>query len=288
MADQELSAPSRVPSGIRHINHAHHRAYVKIGNHLAQHRRLSLTAIGLAAHIQSLPPGANVTIKALAARFPEGEVRIAAALRELEEHGYLARFRERLPSGRVVTCTVSYNNPPARFAEAARALRVPAARASEPVPTPDPEPEPAPDPDPDAPVPQAELEARELLARLRLRDPRLVLSERDTVRLAPAARRGRVAGAGARPERGGCRAHELAAADADPLPGGAARPPPAGTRTAPPAGLPGRGRGAAGPRDPPAPRVRGLRARHPLRHPGPLRRLRLRDRRRLKDVPARR
>ncbi|MFI8503322.1 helix-turn-helix domain-containing protein [Streptomyces sp. NPDC085524] len=187
MADQELSAPSRVPSGIRHINHAHHRAYVKIGNHLAQHRRLSLTAIGLAAHIQSLPPGANVTIKALAARFPEGEVRIAAALRELEEHGYLARFRERLPSGRVVTCTVSYNNPPARFAEAARALRVPAARASEPVPTPDPEPEPAPDPDPDAPVPQAELEARELLARLRLRDPRLVLSERDTVRLAPAA-----------------------------------------------------------------------------------------------------
>ncbi|MFG2876024.1 helix-turn-helix domain-containing protein [Streptomyces sp. NPDC048337] len=185
MADQQLSAPPRVPSGIRHINHDHSRGYVKIGNHLAQHRELSVTAIGLATHIQSLPPGAKVTIKALAARFPEGEVRIAAALRELEQHGYLDRFQERLPSGRVVTCTVSYNNPPARFAEAHRERR----HAPPPSSDPDPEPEPAsePTPDPGADVPQAELEARELLARLRLRDPRLVLSERDTVRLAPAA-----------------------------------------------------------------------------------------------------
>ncbi|MFJ8015200.1 helix-turn-helix domain-containing protein [Streptomyces sp. NPDC096339] len=189
MADQQLSAPLRAPSGIRHINHDHHRAYVKIGNHLAQHRELTLTAIGLATHIQSLPPGAKVTIKALAARFPEGEVRIASALRELEEHGYLSRFRDRLPSGRVVTCTVSYNNPPARFTEAARERHVPP-RASEPKPAPAPAPEPEPDtePEPVPDVPQAVLlEARELLARLRLRDPRLVLSERDTVRLAPAA-----------------------------------------------------------------------------------------------------
>ena len=69
--------------------------------------RMPLTAIGRAAHIQSLPAGAKVSIKALADRFPEGEVRIAAALRELETHGYLARTRERLPSGRVITRTVS-------------------------------------------------------------------------------------------------------------------------------------------------------------------------------------
>ncbi|MFD5881220.1 helix-turn-helix domain-containing protein [Streptomyces yangpuensis] len=222
MADQQLSAPPRVPSGIRHVNHDHRRGYVKIGNHLAQHRELSMAAIGLATHIQSLPTGAKVTIKALAKRFPEGEVRIATALRELERHGYLARVRERLPSGHVVTCTISYNNPPA-MAEAARErLLAPDPRpapdwAPEPEPEPEPHPEPEPEPDPSleagagagaAPGAQAragagpgsgaepeagpvvsgvELEARELLARLRLRDPRLLLSERDTVRLAPAA-----------------------------------------------------------------------------------------------------
>ncbi|MFF3725635.1 helix-turn-helix domain-containing protein [Streptomyces erythrochromogenes] len=187
MADQQLSAPSRVPSGIRHVNHDHRRGYVKIGNHLAQHRELSMAAIGLATHIQSLPTGSKVSIKALAERFPEGEVRIATALRELERYGYLARFQERLPTGRVVTCTVSYNNPPA-MAEASRERRDPP-RRPEPKPTPQPDPEPEPEPEPAAEtvIPEAELEARELLARLRLRDPRLTLSERDTVRLAPAA-----------------------------------------------------------------------------------------------------
>ncbi|MFI1645825.1 hypothetical protein ACH4XT_02630 [Streptomyces avidinii] len=68
MADQQLSAPPRASSGIRHINHDHRRGYVKIGNHLAQHRELSMTAIGLATHIQSLPTGCKVTIKALAER----------------------------------------------------------------------------------------------------------------------------------------------------------------------------------------------------------------------------
>ncbi|WP_051696164.1 hypothetical protein [Streptomyces sp. NRRL S-244] len=183
MADQQFSAPTRASSGIRHINHDHRRGYVKIGNHLAQHRELSMSAIGLATHIQSLPTGAKVTIKALADRFPEGEVRIAATLRELEEHGYLARYRERLPTGQIVTCTVSYNNPPARSTQEIREPYVPATAAPEPesADTPEPAPETAPA------ASGAELQARELLARLRLRDPRLVLSERDTVRLAPAA-----------------------------------------------------------------------------------------------------
>ncbi|MCY0929183.1 helix-turn-helix domain-containing protein [Streptomyces sp. H27-H1] len=82
-----------------------------IGNHLLQHRELSATAIGIGAHIQSLPDGAPVGIKALAERFPEGEVRIGSALRELERHGYLARRRERLESGQVATRTYSYNKP---------------------------------------------------------------------------------------------------------------------------------------------------------------------------------
>lgn len=82
-----------------------------IGNHLAQRRELSLLAIGLAVHIQSLPTGARVDIKTLARKFPEGPDHIAAALRELEAHGYLRRPRERTSSGHIVTRTVSCDQP---------------------------------------------------------------------------------------------------------------------------------------------------------------------------------
>ncbi|MEV4194438.1 helix-turn-helix domain-containing protein [Streptomyces toxytricini] len=91
---------------MRHDSH-----FTVIGNHLAQHRRLSLLAIGLAVHIQSLPAGTRVAIRTLAERFPDSEHRIGRALRELEAQGYLARVCERLPSGRVVTRTISYNHP---------------------------------------------------------------------------------------------------------------------------------------------------------------------------------
>ncbi|SCF77605.1 DNA-binding protein [Streptomyces sp. Ncost-T10-10d] len=98
-------------SGVIHINFRHAAGFTVIGNHLAQHRGLSLAAIGLAAHIQSLPAGARIGIKRLAERFPESETRIAAALRELEAHGYLHRSRVRLADGRIITRTVSYNQP---------------------------------------------------------------------------------------------------------------------------------------------------------------------------------
>ncbi|MET9408699.1 helix-turn-helix domain-containing protein [Streptomyces sp. NPDC002935] len=115
MGSQNLSAPScaqpRIPRGVTHINVRHSTRFTVVGNHLAQHRELTLSARGLALHIQSLPEGARVDIKSLAARLPEGEMRIAAALRELEAHGYLSRRRERLPSGQIVTHTVSYNQP---------------------------------------------------------------------------------------------------------------------------------------------------------------------------------
>ncbi|MFE6104610.1 helix-turn-helix domain-containing protein [Streptomyces laurentii] len=163
--------------------------YTAIGHHLALHERLSLVAIGLAAHIQSLPEGACVSIRTLAGRFPEGEIRIAAALRELEEHGYLERYRERLPNGQVVTRTISRNNPEAYRDQGAEpdaepvaepdlvpepepeltpavqhfldiamgqvAASAPPSRASEVAPEPEPEPEPDPepeqDPDPEPP-----------------------------------------------------------------------------------------------------------------------------------------
>ncbi|MEV6163924.1 helix-turn-helix domain-containing protein [Streptomyces sp. NPDC052052] len=98
-------------SGVMHIHSRHTSRFTVVGNHLAQHRELSLLAIGLATHIQSLPTGANIGIKHLTERFPESEARIAAALHELEAHGYLRRTRERLPDGRIVTRTCSYNQP---------------------------------------------------------------------------------------------------------------------------------------------------------------------------------
>ncbi|MFI7317600.1 helix-turn-helix domain-containing protein [Streptomyces venezuelae] len=192
MAEQQLNAPPcaspAIPSsGIRHINRRHPDRYTVVGNHLAQHRHLSLTAIGLATHIQSLPAGAKVTIKCLVDRFPEGEVRIAAALRELEAHGYLTRTRERLPSGRVVTRTVSYNNPDALNTTSEQR---PSPPATQPKPVRPKRPAPA---TPTAPVPAPHTPdldrhrtALTLLTDLRRHDPRLLLAERDVRRLAPA------------------------------------------------------------------------------------------------------
>ncbi|WP_308431862.1 hypothetical protein [Streptomyces rubiginosohelvolus] len=112
-------------------------------------------AIGLGTHIQSLPDGWRVGITALAAIFPESEARIATALRELEQHGFLRRTRERVGGGKLATRTESCNHPEAaarRRARVAAAAPLPAtahvgapvvaAAAAEPVRVPAPEPEP--------------------------------------------------------------------------------------------------------------------------------------------------
>ncbi|MDJ0383481.1 helix-turn-helix domain-containing protein [Streptomyces sp. G-G2] len=161
----------------------HGRRFTVVGNHLAQHAQMSLVAIGLALHVQSLPTGALIGIKDLAARFPESEYRIARALRELEEYGYLRRTRERLPSGQVVTRTVSYNRP----------------GCTAPDPEPDAKPPPAAGPEPKAPTQLSPLPrpsggdsaprraaAEGILQGLRGVDARLLLGARDIERLAPA------------------------------------------------------------------------------------------------------
>ncbi|MGW6284126.1 hypothetical protein [Streptomyces sp. NPDC055107] len=114
MDTQQISAPSRVPSsGVVHINIRLTDGFSIISNRLSQHRDMSLLAIGLGTHIQSLPAGRRIGVKALAAVFPESEARIAAALRELERHGFLRRIRERVQGGRMATRTESYNHPEA-------------------------------------------------------------------------------------------------------------------------------------------------------------------------------
>ncbi|MFJ8844114.1 hypothetical protein ACIRFF_14555 [Streptomyces cyaneofuscatus] len=162
MDTQQISAPSRAPSsGVVHINIRLTDGYAIISNRLSQHRDLSLLAIGLGTHIQSLPAGRRVGIKVLAAIFPESEAAIAAGLRELEQHGFLRRTRERVGGGRVATRTESYNHPEAAARRAGAAPvrdgeRVPV-RERGPVLVPEPEPEPEPEREPE-PVPEPEPE----------------------------------------------------------------------------------------------------------------------------------
>ncbi|KUM82580.1 MULTISPECIES: helix-turn-helix domain-containing protein [Streptomyces] len=191
MDTQNPSAPSRAQSrtadknhphagGLVHENTRHTTRFTVIGNHLAQHPELSLVARGLALYLQSLPAGARADIRTLAARFPEGTTRIAAALRELETHGYLRRERVRVPGGRVITRTTSCNQPGRRDAEPGRP-RKPARR-----PTPDqPRRRLPPVPRPGHPAPQLLRIATEVLVTLRRHDPRLLLSATDAEHLAP-------------------------------------------------------------------------------------------------------
>ncbi|QOV37555.1 helix-turn-helix domain-containing protein [Streptomyces ferrugineus] len=169
---------SHAGGGLVHDNTRHTTRFTVIGNHLAQHPDLSGLAIGLAVYIQSLPTGARADIKTLAARFPEGTTRIAAALRELEAHGYLRRERQRTPAGRIVTRTISCNQPGRRDTDdhppPARKKRTPGPR--KPLPA---------VPRPAYPAATLLQQATDLLADLRRHDPRLLLSARDTAHLAP-------------------------------------------------------------------------------------------------------
>lgn len=230
MTEQQLSAPPRArfvvrrsPSGVMKVNEFQASGYTIVGNHLAQHRELSATAIGLATHIQSLPEGSPVDIKTLSGKFPEGRDRIATALRELEAYGYIERLRERTEGGWIVTRTISYNAPEATRARRAREAalgdqdgRVTVERTAverlprpEIAPTTSPAPAPVsaapptvatnapsgtatpravppPLPQPHVHTPERERVAASLLADLRRDAPSLLLSERDVRRLAPA------------------------------------------------------------------------------------------------------
>ncbi len=178
----------RTTGGLQHDNTRHTTRFTVIGNHLAQHPELSLLAIGLGTHLQSLPKGAPADIKTLAARFPEGAARIAAALRELEAHGYLRRERVRTSTGRIVTRTTSCNQPAAARHPTEAPTR--AAACEERAPRPKREqraprkPLPA-VPSPAYAAPELLRAATDLLADLHRHDSRLLLSTGDTAHLAP-------------------------------------------------------------------------------------------------------
>ncbi|MET7936681.1 hypothetical protein [Streptomyces sp. NPDC005322] len=178
MAEPQSSAPMRTSadaptSGVIHIRTRHTANFTVLSNKLAQ-RAGSAVTVGVAAYILSLPDGASIRIDALCAHFKEGRARISAALRELEAEGWLERRVERGPDGRIVTRTFMYDAPGGVGRD------VPEAKPPAPVRTAT---EPAPAPGPDVPP---DARAAAVLGSLRHRDPRLVLSERETAALAPA------------------------------------------------------------------------------------------------------
>ncbi|OIJ89820.1 hypothetical protein BIV24_19435 [Streptomyces colonosanans] len=176
--------------------------FTVISNSLAQ-RRGSAVTVGIAAYILSLPDGFPVSIAALCEHFTEGEILISRALRELEAAGYLERRRERLPTGQIRTRTYFFDVPedtadpdgppeppkpprprrqPAPEAATATAVRetVDASAQAE--------------VEPLVPLADADPQAVAVLTALRRVDPRLILSQQEAARLAPAVARWLAAG----------------------------------------------------------------------------------------------
>ncbi len=127
---------------------------------------------------------------------PQGPTRVAAALRELETYGYLRREVVRTPTGRIVTRTVSCNQPTHRREAADTGCSDQPARQLRPAVERTPQPRPphgtrtrarkalpaVPQPSSKAPSLQA---ATDLLTGRRRHDSRLLLSAAETAHLAP-------------------------------------------------------------------------------------------------------
>lgn len=197
MADSQSNAPSRAPAGAPTFGVIHVRTrltadFTVISNDLAQ-RRGSAVTIGVAAYIASVPDSTPVTITALCEHFDEGEILISRALRELEAAGYLERRRERTPTGQVRTRTYFYDvpgadvdGPPPEPPKPRRPRKQPVRETAQaPVAA-----------EANTPIALAEADPRAIavLAALRRVDPRLVLSEQEAARLAPAVTRWLAAG----------------------------------------------------------------------------------------------
>ncbi|MFE7209731.1 hypothetical protein ACFU93_06970 [Streptomyces sp. NPDC057611] len=220
MADPQSNARLRADagtptSGVIHVRTRLTADFTVISNALVQQRGSAVT-IGVGVYILSLPDGSPVTIAALCEHFTEGEILISRALRELERLGYLERRRERGPGGHVRTRTYFYNvpcggpdgdpdgqppqppkprhprtQPPAAATEAA-----PASAATETTAPPAPASARA-EPQHQPRLADADPQAVAVLTALRRIDPRLVLSEQEAARLAPAVAQWLAAGVGA-------------------------------------------------------------------------------------------
>ena len=81
------------------------KGFTVMANYHLQDITISLKAVGLLTKMLSFPDGWNFSTEGLAAICKEGPDAIQSALKELEQHGYLARYRQRDEKGRMA-CTV--------------------------------------------------------------------------------------------------------------------------------------------------------------------------------------
>ncbi len=87
------------------------RDFSIVDNSLLQNSTISFRARGVAAYVLSLPDGAKIDIRTLAAKNPEGRQAIAACFAELEKAGYLVRTVTRGERGRIATRVVMHEDP---------------------------------------------------------------------------------------------------------------------------------------------------------------------------------
>lgn len=92
------------------------RGYTVMANHHLRDKTLSLKSVGLLSKMLSFNDGWKFSTKGLASICKEGPDAILAALRELEQHGYLVRHRIRDSKGRMCdTVFEIYEEPQAIF-----------------------------------------------------------------------------------------------------------------------------------------------------------------------------
>lgn len=77
------------------------RSYTVMANYHLRDKNLSLKAVGLLSKMLSFNDGWQFSTKGLSAICKEGPDAVLAALRELEDHGYLVRHRQRDSKGRM-------------------------------------------------------------------------------------------------------------------------------------------------------------------------------------------
>ncbi|MFE0172575.1 hypothetical protein ACFWZ2_09690 [Streptomyces sp. NPDC059002] len=178
------------------------RAFSSFANSLLRDRSISWCAAGVLMYLLSLPNGARATVRSLAEQRKEGRMRVAAALRELEESRYLRRAVHK-DRGNGQLCTVyevfdtPYDEEP-REGDGKKVQNLAsgesASGAAGPLPSgektreerpPSPEPR-SPEPrSPEPPSPEPPGAAARLLSSLGRSEPRLALGAAEAVRLAP-------------------------------------------------------------------------------------------------------
>ena len=93
------------------LRHRHPNRFTILPNDAIRNRGLSFRAVGVLAHLLSLPDGAKVDSATLAQAHREGRDAVRSAFSELAEHGYYRREVIRLPDGTLRTEVVVSSTP---------------------------------------------------------------------------------------------------------------------------------------------------------------------------------